>query len=179
MTIKSNTDAETARAARRPSPVSIATSPAVLRRSFVLALVIGAALVLYNQRGAVFGTAALNIPALALSFLTPFVVISISQALGARAYIMEWQAMGRRAETFIATMRSHGIPRRAALVAPVVGVTVSALMGGLAWLEAGDPFAVPAGQVAQVFVLPFAFGLVSQAAAYRRAAAIRDMGFRS
>ena len=42
---------------------------------------------------------------------------------------------------------------------------------GLAWLEAGDPLAVPAAQVLQVFVLPFVFGLVSQAAAFRRAAA--------
>ncbi len=157
--------------ATKPSAVSIATSPAVLRRSFVIALVIGAVLVLFNQRGAVFGPAAFNIPGIVLAFVTPFVVISISQALGARAYFTEWRGEGRRPEAFWTTVRSHGIPSRAALVAPLVGVVVSALMAGLAWLEAGNPLAVPASQVAQVFVLPFAFGLVSQAVAYRRAAA--------
>ena len=155
-----------------PSAVSIATSAAVLRRSFVLAIVIGAGLVLFNQRGAIFfGAAAFNIPGLVLSFVTPFVVISISQALGARAYFGEMRAALRRPERFWITMRSHGIPGRSAFVAPLVGAVVSMLMSGVAWIEVGDPFAVPASQVAQVFVLPFAFGLVSQAAAYRRAAA--------
>lgn len=153
-----------------PTALSIATSRAVLLRSFVLALVIGAILVLFNQRGAIFGAAAFSLPGLALSFVTPFVVISVSQALGARAYLLERRSTERRREKLWTTMRLHGIPQRAALVAPVVGIGVTALMAALAWLEAGDPFAVPTSQVAQVFVLPFAFGLVSQAAAYRRAA---------
>jgi hypothetical protein len=152
-----------------PSAVSIATSRAVLRRSFVLALVIGAGLVLFNQRGAIFGAAAFSFLAVVLSFVTPFVVICISQALGVRAYVRGRQAW--RPEMFWTTMGSHGIPRRALSVAPLVGVAVTAIMAGLAWIEVGDPLAVPATQVLQVFALPFAFGLVSQAAAYRRVAA--------
>ncbi len=161
----------TSRPTTGPSAISIATSLAVLRRSFVLALAIGGTLVLGNQWSAIFGGAALSVAAVVLSFVTPFAVISISQALGVRAYFRERYAAASQPETFWTTMRLHGIPRRAALVAPAVGITVTALMAALAWLEAGDPFAVPAIQVAQVFVLPFAFGLVSQAAAYRRAAA--------
>ena len=154
-----------------PSTTDLATSPAVLRRSAVLALVIGPSLVLVNQSGAVFGAQAFSLPAAALSFMTPFVVISISQALGIRAFFGERRAEIWNRERLLTTMRLHGIPRRGALVAASVGIVVTALMAALAWLETGDPFGVPATQVAQVFVLPFAFGLVSQAAAFRRAAA--------
>lgn len=135
------------------------------------ALVIGASLVLVNQSGAVFGAQAFSLPAAALSFVTPFVVISISQALGVRAFFGERRAEIWNRERLLTTMRLHGIPRRGALVAAAVGIVVTVLMAALAWLETGDPFGVPAIQVAQVFVLPFAFGLVSQAAAYRRTAA--------
>ncbi len=88
-----------------------------------------------------------------------------------RAFFGERRAEIWDRERLLTTMRLHGIPRRGAFVAASVGIVVTALMAGLAWLKTGDPFAVPPIQVAQVFVLPFAFGLVSQAAAYRRAAA--------
>ena len=131
---------------------------------------IGGGLILTNQWSAIFADAAFSIPAAILSFVTPFVVISVSQALGVRAFFSERPAGGGRTEGFSMTVFSHGIPRRASFVAPLVGVAVTAIIAGLAWLEAGDPFAVPAAQIAQVFVLLFAFGLISQAAAYRRAA---------
>lgn len=151
-----------------PGFMAIATSAPVLRRSFVLALAIGAGLVLVNQRGAIFGPGAVDFIAVALSFSVPFVVISISQALGAGARSRAVRLGEDRPETLVTTATGHGIPVRAMFVAAAVGCVVTVLMAGLAWLRTGDPTQIPAAQIVQVFALPFFFGIVSQAAAYRR-----------
>ena len=152
-----------------PAFLAIATSEPVLRRSFVLALAIGAGLVLVNQRGAIFGPGAIDFIAMALSFTVPFVVISISQALGAGARFRAAGTAEDRSETMFATAAGHRIPARAALVAAAVGSILTLLTAGLIWLRTGDPALAPAAQIVQGFALPFFFGMVSQAAAYRRA----------
>lgn len=149
--------------------MAIATSAPVLRRSFVLALAIGAGLVLMNQRGAIFGPVGIDFIAMALSFAVPFVVVSISQALGASARFRNAGIAEDRSETIFATAAAHRIPVRAALVAAGVGSIVTLLMVGLVWLRTGDPGLAPPAQIVQVYALPFFFGIVSQAAAYRRA----------
>lgn len=152
-----------------PRFMAIATSAPVLRRSFVLALAIGAGLVLMNQRGAIFGPVGIDFIAMALSFAVPFVVVSISQALGAGARFRNAGIAEDRSETIFATAAAHRIPVRAALVAAGVGSIFTLLMVGLVWLRTGDPGLAPPAQIVQVYALPFFFGIVSQAAAYRRA----------
>ena len=52
---------------------------AVVRRSLVLTPIIGGVLILFNQSAALFSDADFDWFRLALAFLTPFVVITISQ----------------------------------------------------------------------------------------------------
>ena len=151
-----------------PGFMSIAISLPVLRRSFVLALAIGAGLLLANQRGAIFGSGEFDFIAMAFAFAVPFVVISTSQALGAGVRLRNTRPVVDRPESIFAIASAHRIPARAAFVAAGVGSVVTSLMVGLAWLQTGDPALVPPAQVVQVFALPFFFGMVSQAAAYRR-----------
>ena len=59
-------------------------SQEILRRAFVIALLLGSVLTLSNQPGAIFGDDEVRVLPLVLVYLTPFVVITVSQVLGLR-----------------------------------------------------------------------------------------------
>ena len=149
-------------------------SRAVLRRAFVLALVIGSALTAVNQFGAVAGGATFEALPMALVFLTPFVVIAISQMLGIRRAIRD-AAQGRSGhvprEAFLVAVRSHGIPRRAVVVGILAGGVNTAISAVAGYLESGTLGPLPTALLAQAFTLPIIFGSLSQTLAYRRAVA--------
>ena len=152
----------------------IARSYGIVRRAAIVALVIGSALTLINQPQAVFGDAPLNLAPFILVYLTPFVVVVLSQVLGTRTLFSEvagGRSTGRDTESFIATALSHGIPFRVAAVALGVGTAMTPVIVALTLLDGGDLSRVPLAQIGQVYALPLVFGLISQTLAYRRARA--------
>ena len=136
----------------------------VLARAAIIALALGIALTVINQSPAIFGEADIRALPLVLVFLTPFVVVALSQGLGARQAVREGATA--RAEPFLVTLAGHGIPRRAALLGLAAGAANSsvALAASAATGDAGPPAAL----LAQAFVLPTLFGALSQALAYGR-----------
>ena len=158
---------------RRTSLLALATSLSVNRRSLVLALVIGTALTLANQSRAVFNDSPFNVAQLILSYATPFVVISLSQAFGIRAALTEVAAgrpLSAAEHSFAAVAASHGIPRRAVVVALAVGSILAIISQMLAVLKGAALGAVFSwSQFAQGYALPLLFSTVSQTIAFRRA----------
>ncbi len=157
-----------------PGLLSIARSYGIVRRAAIVALVIGSALTLINQPQAVFGDAPLNLAPFILVFLTPFVVVVLSQVLGIRTLFSEvagGRSKGPNNESFAAAALSHGIPLRVAAVALGVGTAVTPVIVAVTLLDGGDLSRVPLAQIGQVYALPLVFGLISQTLAYRRARA--------
>ena len=56
----------------------------VVRRAGIVALILGSILTFANQPAAIFGKDAIQVLPLLLVYLTPFVVVAISQVLGIR-----------------------------------------------------------------------------------------------
>jgi hypothetical protein len=120
-----------------------------------------------NQSNAVFGDAQLNLIQLFLSYLTPFAIISLSQALGIRVALAD-ATMGRfpSSYSFLATVRSHGILRRAIVIALIVG-TILAIISSVPALLRG--FGLNWGLMVQLYLIPLLFSTTSQTIAYNRA----------
>ena len=141
----------------------------ILLRAGVVALVIGSVLTLTNQSAALFGAAQLEVVPLVLVYLTPFIVVAVSQILGFRQASLELSKAGSSRnpnEPFWATVAGHGIPFRAALIGLIAGsVNASITIAG----GAGE--ALPLAPIAQAYFLPTLFGVLSQALSYRRAVA--------
>lgn len=150
---------------------------AIVLRAAVVAAVLGSVLTLINQGLAVFGPAPVERLPLALVYLTPFVVVAISQILGMRQAQSDARAPGTthtKPEPFMATVAGHGIPFRAALTGLIAG-SVNTSIVLLAGIFGGEePDALPLGTLAQAFALPMLFGALSQALSYRRAFAERS-----
>ena len=109
---------------------------------------------------------------MALVFLTPFVVVTISQVLGARQAVVDASRQGRRGTTkvpFLTTTISHGIPARAVQLGLIVGSLNAVVAGAAALAEHGNLDTVLLAPLGQAFALPILFGVLSQAIAYRRA----------
>lgn len=158
----------------KTSFLGVATSYGIIRRSLLLALGIGVALTLINQRDAIFGHGKVNLIQLSLSFATPFVVISLSQTLAIRKVFSELSAGGFNAdgnEPFHVTAFSHGIPWRAVMIAASTGTAVAAIVIALVVSRGGGIGHVPLAPVLQVYGLSLGFSLISQTIAYRRARA--------
>ena len=144
----------------------------ILRRAVLVALVIGSILTLANQSTAVFGDEELEYLPLALVFMTPFVVVAISQMLGVRRALMDARQNGGHRlgeETVLATALAHGIPLRAFVVGMLVGSINASIVITIAVLEGASTNSLPVALLAQAYSLPVLFGLLSQAIAYRRA----------
>lgn len=145
----------------------------ILRRALIVALVIGSVLTLVNQSAAVFGDEELEYLPLALVFMTPFVVVAISQMLGVRRALMDVRQNGGRHmgdETVLATVLAHGIPLRAFIVGMLAGSINALFVITSAVLEGASVNNLPFALLAQAYALPVLFGLLSQTIAYRRAA---------
>jgi hypothetical protein len=148
-------------------------SKTILRRAFLIALFLGSALTLTNQSGAIFGRDAVQILPLVLVYLTPFVVITVSQVLGLRRAMLDARSshcFARHDVAFFATAMSHGIPRSALFVALVIGTANTSIVALSALIASGSLSNLPTALIAQAFALPMLFGLFSQTISYRRAA---------
>lgn len=142
----------------------------IILRAAIVAVILGSILTLINQSGWVVENDSLRLLPLILVFLTPFAVVTISQIAGARrAYI---DSVGHREpaspEGFVATIVSHGIPARAIAIGLGFGIVNSVITLADAFLRSGDLEAVSVALLAQAYVLPLLFGLMSQAISYRR-----------
>ena len=141
----------------------------VLRRAALVALILGSVLTLANQARAVFGPENIQLLPLLLVYLTPFVVVTVSQLLGARqAAADNARSRGSGDETFASTAFSHGIPARAGLMGLAAAGVNATIVAMAALLEHGGPGQLPYPLLGQSLVLPMLFGVLSQAIAYRR-----------
>ena len=143
----------------------------VVVRSAVIAIVIGSLLTLINQFGWVAGRDSLQVLQFILVFVTPFVVVAVSQVAGVRrAYIdVTLDGVPAIAESFASTTLSHGIPVRALIIGLTIGSISAILTLAVAILYSGDLATVSVAPLVQAYALPLLFGLLSQSIAYRRA----------
>lgn len=159
---------------RTPTRAPSLRFSAIFLRAAVVAVAIGSALTLINQAPALFGSATLERLPMVLVYLTPFVVVTISQILGiqqARAKLRETDALQLPAEPFRATIAGHGIPFRALLTGLIAGSVNASIMLFAQLLSGGEGDPLPFATLAQAYVLPMLFGALSQALSYRRAIA--------
>ncbi len=145
----------------------------VIRRAGIVALILGSVLTLTNQSGAIFGADTVQVLPLVLVYVTPFVVVTVSQVLGIWRALLDVRR-GRAPDfpqgAFLATVISHGIPFRALLLGSIVGTANTSIVVSAALIGGGNFADIPTALIGQAFVLPMLFGLVSQAVSYRRAA---------
>ncbi len=153
----------------------------ILRRAAIVAIVLGSVLTLVNQTGAVFGGGSLQILPFVLVYLTPFMVVTISQGLGIRRARQDRrrdQTAASGPQAFVTTALSHGIPFRSLLLGLIVGAVNTAIVITAAVGEGAALAALPLPVIGQAFVLPMLFGLLSQTISYRRAGAALAIGER-
>ncbi len=146
----------------------------VLRRSTILAVIMGSLLTWINQFDALFGSDTIQVLPLLLAYLTPFTVIAVSQLSAIRQAwvdVREGQVPGAR-ENLIVTAFAHGIPARAVTIGLIIGTLNLAIIMLEALRSTGNVDAASAFLLAQVYTLPLLFGFLSQAVSYRRAARI-------
>jgi hypothetical protein len=106
--------------------------------------------------------------------LTPFIVVTLSQALGSYRAAQEQQfdyGQAHQDDGFMATAMSHGIPLRALILATFIGVTNTFISGLWQLVSSGTLSQLPTALIAQAFILPMLFGLISQTISYRRTVA--------
>ncbi len=144
---------------------------AVVLRSAIVAAVIGSVLTSINQPGWVVGSDPLQLLPFILVFVTPFVVVAISQVAAVRRAFTDAIRHGGPAspEGFLGTTISHGIPARAVAIGLIIGSINAIIIVAGALMRSGDLAAVPVALLGQVYALPLLFGVLSQAISYRRA----------
>lgn len=143
----------------------------VLVRAAILAIIIGSVLTLFNQPAAVFGQDKFQWLPLILSYLTPFLVVGVSQISGAHAARREAGIN----ESFAYTLFSHGIVARAIVLGLAAGAVNIAIIT-TAGIVAGQSFSqLPMALMFQALTLPIVFGALSQAIAYRRTVKLRSL----
>ena len=144
----------------------------IFGRAGLVALVLGSILTLVNQAGAIFGGATFDYLQLALVYILPFALVTISQALGTQRAIMDARLYGGHGlgkETLLDTVLAHGIPLRALIVGTLAGSVNASISLTAALLNGANLDSLPLAPFAQAYTLPIIFGLLSQAITYRRA----------
>jgi len=145
-----------------------ALSLQIIKRAAIAAIVIGSVLTLINQFDAIFGPAKLQILPLALVYLTPFLVVSLSQIIGAFAARKEMLLASDFQQGFFGTMLSHDILIRAVALGLAAGGTNTFIVV-IANIAAGQDISqLPVALILQALVLPIIFGAMSQTLAFRR-----------
>ena len=100
----------------------------VLIRATVVATILGSALALLNQSSAILGADEIQWLRLALLYITPFLVVTLSQALGLRAARRASARTATLGESFTATLFGHGIPARAVALGLAAGAVNTAIV---------------------------------------------------
>ena len=141
----------------------------IVLRALAVSVVLGTTLTAVNQSAAVFGAAELQVLPFVLVFVTPFLVVTLSQVLGMRAARRTVSPALHAREGFLSTVFSHGIPLRAVILGIAAALINSAVMAaGL--LSSGQSLAhFPQPLMLQALTLPIVFGALSQALSFRRA----------
>ncbi|MCP4328553.1 MAG: hypothetical protein GY791_08980 [Alphaproteobacteria bacterium] len=150
-------------------PRTVSFSRQVLSRAAIIAIIFGTALALFNQTEVIFGAAEIQWLPLILGYLTPFLVVSVSQVLGIRAARAASIWIVEIRESFPKTLISHGIPGRALALSLAVGGINTAIIVSEIVLAGRGYDQLPVALILQALILPLAFGALSQAVAYRRA----------
>jgi hypothetical protein len=139
-------------------------------RAAIIAAIIGSILTAINQYDWIVGRGSLQLLPLILVFLLPLAVVIVGQIVGVRQARIDVTAHKATvsSEGFFATMVRHGIPARAVVIGLVFGSLNAIIVLTNAHLRSGDLAAVPLVPLAQAYVLPFLFGVLSQTFSYRR-----------
>ena len=109
-----------------------------------------------------------------LVYVTPFVVVTISQVLGIRRALRDIRvgtSLAAFSGAFLATVVSHGILFRALVLGMIVGSLNTLVVIGTTLLDDGTLVNLTLGPIMQAFVLTMLFSLLSQAISYRRVTA--------
>lgn len=142
----------------------------VIKRSLILSMVIGSALTLFNQTSAIFGQDKIKFISIAFMFITPFIVITLSQLVAAEQAKIDWvngQNINRDI-SFLSILFNRNIGMRALIIALIVGLTNCILMGLISLGIEGGLSLLSKNLVFQFFILPLLFGALSQAITIKR-----------
>ncbi|MFK7777084.1 MAG: hypothetical protein QM501_03025 [Gimesia sp.] len=144
----------------------------VFLRSGIVAIIIGSVLTVINQRGWIRGSDPLQLLPLILVFVTPFVVVAVSQVVAIRKAFIDAGKYESSAnpEGFFATTISHGIPVRAVAIGLTIGSINALISIADTLLHMDDLTTLSIIPLSQGYLLPLLFGILSQAISYRRAA---------
>jgi len=138
----------------------------VLKRSVIIAAIIGSLLTLVNQPLSIFGNEPLVKFKLILVFVVPFIVISISQVFGKHQAEIDSQFQFSH-EKLLKTMVSHNIPTRALVICLIVGSLASVVTLSNFLLHDKNTN-IDWTFMIQPYLFSLFFGAFSQAISYRR-----------
>ena len=153
------------------STVGFRFTAQVFIRAAIVAIIIGCTLVLINQFDAIFGQSQLQYLPMSLAFITPFVVVSLSQVFGARAakkLLLQGSSILRLQQGFFQIVLSHGIPLRAIIMGIVAGSVNTAIVATINLSVGKDLDQLPFPLILQALTLPIIFGALSQVLSFRR-----------
>lgn len=137
----------------------------IFKRAAVIAVFLGSSLTVVNQLDAVLGTVEFQVLPLILVFLTPFLVVSVSQVLGIRE--AHKLTAFENLDGFVKTLFAHGIPIRAISLGLSIGATNTLIvMSSVPSLDQ-----LPLALMIQGLTLPILFGAISQTLSFRRTVA--------
>ena len=141
----------------------------VITRAAIVAIILGSVLTLINQPAWVAGTEPLQVLQFVLVFLLPFGVVAVAQIVGAHRAQRDSTGQGTspKREGFVSTTSSHGIPARAAAISVFFGSFNALAVIANTLISGNDPSSIEIVPLAQAFILPLVFGLISQTIAYR------------
>jgi len=127
-------------------------------RSVIIAILIGGVLTVSTQYEWLAGSDSLRILPFTLAFVTPFVVVLVSQVVASRrAFFDLKEDVGEHSaridqEHFLSTVISHGIPARALAIALAIGSGNALIVLLNSMLGSGDSTAVPVALLSQVIL---------------------------
>ncbi|MEH6346407.1 MAG: hypothetical protein V7785_15040, partial [Bermanella sp.] len=142
----------------------------VIKRSLILSMIIGSALTLLNQTSAIFGQGEFQLIPTVFMFITPFIVITLSQLVAAeqaRIDCINGQNINPDI-SFLNILVNRNIGMRALIIALIMGLTNCTLMGLISLGIDGSLSLLSENLVFQFFILPLLFGALSQAITIKR-----------
>ena len=140
----------------------------IIKRSAIIALIIGSVLSILGQSNVLFGGADIQILPMILAFLTPLTVVAFSQVFGIRAARRALSINYNETPYFVRTLFSHGIPARAVATGLVAGGTNTFIVVIAILLTGQGIDQLPTALILQALTLPIIFGALSQALSFRR-----------
>jgi len=140
----------------------------IVKRAVAIAAAIGSTLTLIAQPDAVFGNVEFEKLQMVMVFVTPFLVVSISQVFGIREARLALSKGTRRNKGFAAVMFSHGIPLRAVALGLAAGAINTAIVSTAIVMSGQTLAQLPVNLITQALFLPMIFGALSQTLSFRR-----------